>query len=149
MEYATRFFKDIEDKFCGEGVTVSIAQSKPAVVALPKARELVVNAVVSIANRHGYDSALTPLEACHAAAKEILGVFDGEFPGIPQMLVFPAPPEDSQKDAAAVEDDPWNFVIPLNRRASEFGGAGKVSLADDYDIIRMRSAAAAQTMFGH
>lgn len=118
------------------------------VVELHKARELVVNAVVSIANRHGYDSTLTPLEACHQTAKEVLGVFDGEFSGIPQMLVFPSPSEAFQRQQPEASD-PWNMVVPLNRRASECGRSGKIALTDDYDIIRMRSAAAAQAMFGH
>ena len=118
------------------------------VVAIPDARELVINAVVAIANRHGYDSALASLDACHATAKEVMEVFDGQYPGIPQLLIFPAPSEDFKN--RHLDDDAvlWDNIIPLNRRGSEGGTSKPHSLGEDYDIVRMRSANAALVMFG-
>lgn len=110
----------------------------------PTQRELLVNAVVGIANRNGYAKDISLLEACHNTAREVLGVFDGLCPGIPLMLVTAAPTKEFQ---ATHTDSVWNEIIPLNRRSDESATAGS-TLTDDYDIIRMRSAAAARVMFG-
>lgn len=138
-----------------EIIRTVMAEEAPAVdvatvptVTIPDARELVINAVVSIANRHGYDSALSPLDACHATAKEVLEVFDGQYPGIPQMLIFPAPSEDFKSRHADDDTVLWDNIVPLNRRGSEGGTSATHSLGEDYDIVRMRSANAALVMFG-
>jgi hypothetical protein len=112
-----------------------------------KERAIVLHAAVGIANEEGY-SGTNKLDACHNVAKKILGMFDGEVPGIPAMMVFPAPTSEFQTNQVAAGNDKWDHIIPLNRRMTSYGVPEDERLASDYDIIRMRSAAAAQAMFG-
>lgn len=112
-----------------------------------KERAIVLHAAVEIANQEGYGEQ-NKLEACHNVAKKVLGMFDGQVPGIPAMMVFPAPTSEFQNNQVSAGNEKWDHIIPLNRRKTSYGIPEDEQLTSDYDIVRMRSANAARIMFG-
>lgn len=112
-----------------------------------KERAIVLHAAVAIANEAAY-SGENKIDACHTVAKRVLGIFDGQEAGIPPMMVFPAPTPEFQNQQVEIGNGKWDHIIPLNRRTTSYGIPEDEELASDYDIVRMRSAAAARAMFG-